>query len=484
MLPSPALECRGIRKSFGSIRVLSDVSFKLGKGTLLSVVGENGAGKSTLMNIIGGVLAPSGGEMLLGGAIYRPASPADASVAGIAFVHQELNLFPNLTIADNLALISPPLKSLFGISWVDRKQQIEDARRLLAEVGLDLDPTTKVELLSQGERQLMEIARALGSKAMVVIFDEPTTSLPGRDVERLFGIIDDLRRRGIAIIYISHALDDVLRIADQVIVLRDGAVAASGMRGQFSRGELITAMVGRSVEQLYPDKPLGSSRDVIFEAQHLSSPGVIHDVSFQLHCGEILGVSGLLGSGRTELLRILFGLDACPAGDILLKGDSILKTSTRERIVRGMAFVTESRREDGLYLDDSVASNLRSIFHTRLDVPGTVAELQIQSSNLDSLPVRYLSGGNQQKVAFGKWLASPPAVLLLDEPTRGIDVAARLELYRTVVRLAEAGTAVLMVSSEIEELVGMCHRVLVMRKGEVALETGDLDRETILGAAV
>jgi ribose transport system ATP-binding protein len=401
-------------------------------------------------------------------------------------VHQELNVFTNLSIADNLFLTAFPVRRRFGIPTIDRGKVRSRAETLLREAGLDLDPDTPVDRLSQGERQLVEIARALGADAHVLILDEPTTSLARADVDRLFSIVKALAGRGMAVIYISHALDDVLQLCDDLVVLRDGQVAASGTRREFDKAKLISAMVGRPINQLYPEKPPRSPGEIVLEAEGVSQPGLVHDVHLTLRRGEIAGISGLMGSGRTELARILFGLDSCASGEIRLNGQRINELGVRGRIRKGMAFVTESRREDGLLLDQPVDPNLRIVANPRGPLDHLAGELRIRAANLTRQPVHHLSGGNQQKVALGKWLLRDPAVLILDEPTRGIDVGARSEIYAKIHELAARHVAILVISSEIEELIGICDRILVMRQGEVQKEfaVSDFDREEILRASV
>jgi ribose transport system ATP-binding protein len=469
------LQCESLTKSFSGVPVLRGVSLGVEAGRVLGIAGENGAGKSTLMNLIGGVHKPDSGSMLWNGAPYVPSGPLDAERHGISFVHQELNLFPNLSIADNV----------FLLPRIDRRTKATRTRDLLTRVGLDLDPAALVETLPPGDRQLVEIAKALRSEAQMVILDEPTTSLSSREIDRLFAVVRDLRSRGISLLYITHALEHLLGLSDSILVLRDGAVVDSGAVAEFDENRLVTSMVGRPVTQLFPPRDRRSSGQTVLEVRGVSEPGVVENIGFDLAAGEILGVAGQMGSGRTELARILFGLDRASAGTVSLKGVRIERLRPRERIRLGLAYVTESRREDGLFMDATLAENMRIVQPSTTDVAELVSALRIACSDPDRQPVSQLSGGNQQKVALGKWLAAQPSVLILDEPTRGIDVGAKQEIYAFIARLAAGGMALLVISSEIEELLGLCDRVMVMAKGEVRgmFVPGD-GREAIMRAAL
>lgn len=484
---TPLLRLDRISKGFSGVPVLREVSLTLGQGEVLGIAGENGAGKSTLMNILGGVIAPDSGGMVLDDLVYAPHDPHEAGARGISFVHQELNLFPNLTIAENLFLTDFPRRRRLGIPLIDRRSAGQAARCLLDAVELPLSPDTPVERLSQGERQLVEVAKALHRDARIVIFDEPTTSLAAAESARLFALIERLQARGAAVIYISHALADVRRLAGRILILRDGEVAAAGPAAEFTEERMISCMVGRPIGQLYPERrPVPPDAEPLLEARGLTHPAILEDVNFTLRRGEVLGIAGLMGSGRSELARILFGLDRCERGEILLSGDPIQHLPPRERIGRGLAFLTENRRDDGLLMPAGVLANLALVEARSGGLAGVAARVGVRCASLERQPVRQLSGGNQQKVALGKWLVSPPRVFLLDEPTRGIDVGARAEIYRIIAALAEAGVGILMISSEIEELTGMCDRILVMRRGEISssIERPDFDREQILRMAL
>jgi ribose transport system ATP-binding protein len=478
-----------IRKSFFGAPALRGVSFTLAASKVLGLVGENGAGKSTLMNVLGGVLPADGGTMTLDGQPYAPRHPAEAARRGVAFVHQELNLFPNLSVAENLFLPHLPR----------RQQRHAQAAELLAAVNLSVAPDTLVESLSPGEQQLVEIAKALGRHARLMIFDEPTTSLTQRETTRLFALIDRLRAQGIAVIYISHVLADVLRLCDELLVLRDGAVVAAGSQEAFTPDSLITHMVGRSLAQLYPTRQAAPSGEPVLVADALTQPGVLAEVSFTLRHGEVLGLAGLLGAGRTELARVLFGLDPCAHGSLRLNGAEMRQRSTRARIQHGMALLTENRRTEGLLMEAGIADNIALaalagfarkgwIAAARLQaaVNEAAAAVQLKGASHTEQAVRTLSGGNQQKVVLAKWLLQKPAAFILDEPTRGVDVGARYEIYRLIHQLADDGAGVLLISSEIEELIGMCDRILVMRRGALAAsyDRAAFDREAILRAAL
>jgi ribose transport system ATP-binding protein len=492
------IEFQNISKSFFGVAALTDVSFNVRCNTTIGLIGENGAGKSTLMNILGGAYATDGGEMRLNGQSFTPKNPAEASSAGIAFIHQELNLFINMTIADNIFIDRYPRHS--GLPLIDKKEMRRQTQSLLAALELNLAPDLPVERLQPGERQMIEICKALHIGANVIIFDEPTTSLTTRESEKLFAIIQSLRKNGATIIYISHILKDIVAISDEIVVLRDGKVVDIGKTAEFTTQRMISSMCGCDLQQLFPERKGRAQETIKLEVKKLSSAGQIENVNMQVMTGEIIGLFGLMGSGRTELARLLFGVDRADAGEVTISFRSLKKPRPGKCINAGMAFVTENRREEGLLMDASVHDNLGLVSLSNyvrrtprlLNLPKMSQAVTAQAkqvklkSGLDlQTPVKNLSGGNQQKVVIGKWLLNHPEVFILDEPTRGIDVGAKFEVYSIINQLADAGAAVIFISSEIEELLGLCDRLLVLRNGEIVarFNHSEFEEKKILQAA-
>jgi ABC-type sugar transport system ATPase subunit len=487
-----------IEKSFFGVRVLKNISLGIPRGAVLGLVGENGAGKSTLMNVVGGVVAPDAGEMLLDGRPYAPRSPGAANAAGVAFIHQELNLFTNLSIAENIFINGFP--HVKGLPLLHRGAMRARTKQYLDAVDLQVSPDTLVEKLSPGERQLAEIAKALSFNARLIIFDEPTTSLTARETDRLFTLIERLRADGASIVYISHILGDVMRLADRIAVLRDGELVGEGPKAEFTVGRMISLMVGRDIQQLYPLRTATPTTVPALEVRGVSQRGIVEQIDFTLYKGEMLGVFGLMGSGRTELARILFGMDSCERGEILVNGTPHPRRSPRDSIDQGLAFVTENRREEGLLMDISISNNigLAALPHyaaasvtplregkLNAQIAGVVDSLKIKAADVRQQAVKTLSGGNQQKAVIGKWLLNRPEVLIVDEPTRGVDVGAKFEIYTILAQLAADGAGVLFISSELDELLGVCDRILVMSNGEVQaiFARDEFDKERILRAA-
>ena len=495
------LRISSLDKSFFGVPVLRDVGLELRRGEVLGLVGENGSGKSTTMNILGGIHQKDAGRIELDGREIAPQTPREAQALGIAFIHQELSLFPNLSIEENLFLDHFP-RLLGRLPFIDRAHMRERAKAALAFVDLAVSPGTPVSRLAQGERQLVEIVKALSRDARLIIFDEPTTSLTARESARLFGIIERLRSQGLSIIYISHILGDVMRLCDDIVVLRDGQVMTAAPRAELAIERIITLMVGRTIDHLFPPRTTAPDLDrTALSVRGLSQPGVVRDIGFDLHAGEVLGISGLMGSGRSELARMIFGLDGYAAGTITVNGVKLPRHSPRQAMRHGLAFLTEDRRGEGLMMEASIQDNIvlpslpehASRFLHFLDLrtlggrAKTMAEtVRVHARSFDRAAVRTLSGGNQQKVVIAKWLLRRPTIFILDEPTRGIDVGAKYEVYKIINQLVAEGAAVLFISSEIEELIGMTDRIMVMSRGELRgfHARAQYQREALLRAAL
>ena len=476
------LRLHEVSKAFGGVHALRGVSFDLEAGEIHALVGENGAGKSTLVRMVTGAHAPDSGTIEIAGRRIECADPVEMRALGVAPIYQQPALFPDLTVAENLAVGLEPTGVWRMVSWRRRRQR---ARELLARVGAGIDVDAPARTLRMAEQQLVEIARALGADARVVLMDEPTASLTDREAARLFELVHDLRARQIGVVYISHRLDEIAVLADRVSVLRDGELVATRRVAETSGGELIRLMVGRELRTIFPKRtvPIG---DVVFEAEKLSCRASgIGDVTFQVRAGEIVGFAGLVGAGRTELARVLFGLTPSDGGVIGLRGSAARIATPADAVKLGLAYLPEDRRRHGVIAEMSVAANttlasLRAItrasfldFEKERAIATTYLErFAIKARSIDA-PVATLSGGNQQKVALERWLAARPHVLMLDEPTQGVDVGAKAEIHNLIVDLAAQGLAILLISSDLSELLGLSDRVVVMRSGTVA---GTLDR--------
>ena len=492
-MPIPLLEARSLTKSFPGVRALKGVSLSVQRGEVLAVIGENGAGKSTLMKILAGVQTADSGEILLDGQPLAIRSVHDALANGIALIHQELNLADNLDVAANIFLGREPRR----LGLLDTARMQREAREFLDAVGLDVRPEVLVSSLAIGQQQLVEIAKALSTQARVLIMDEPTSSLSAREAANLFKVIRDLRARGVSIVYISHRLGEVKLLADRVTVLRDGENVGDLLREQISHAAMVKLMVGRDLSQFYPHEP-HQPGDVALEVANLRTPAhPAHTVSFSVRAGEIVGLAGLVGAGRTEVLLTLFGVTPALGGTIRVSGKEIFPRSPLEAIYAGLALVPEDRKKQGVILEMTVRENIslaslrrdqRNGFLNRRREAELSAEMlgamRIKTPS-DRQIVQFLSGGNQQKVVLGKWLAIQPRVLFLDEPTRGIDVGAKQEIYKLMEELARKGVAILFVSSEMEEVLGMSDRVLVMHEGRLTgeLARGELSEEAVMHLA-
>ncbi len=482
--PQPALAMEGVSKRFPGMLAVDRVDFDVLPGEVHALMGENGAGKSTLMRILTGSFDDYEGTIRIGGREARIHSPAAAREQGIGMVYQELSLARPISIAENLLVGRLPVR--WG-GFIDRPQLLREARACLGLVGLDLDPLLTVEEISQHEAQLVEIAKVLGGQPCILILDEPTSSLSRDEVQRLFSILRDLRNRGLAIVYISHHLPEIFEIADRVTVMRDGRRIATKEIHEVTQQSLVQMMVGRSMDEFYLRREARIGATVL-RAERLTRFGFFHDVSFTLHAGEILGVAGLSGAGRTELARSLCGLDPLHAGRAFLSDEALTPNDYPRNAAKGLVYLSEDRKVDGLFLRLPVRTNLLAGLCSRRG-NGTVVqrcldELAIAAASPE-VDAGTLSGGNQQKVLLGKWLATEPKVLILDEPTRGVDVGAKRKIHEAVMALADRGAAVLLISSDLPELAGLSDRAVVMRNGHLIgeLSKAQLSEEALLLAA-
>ena len=483
------LEVSGISKSFPGVRALHEVGFSVDRGEVVALLGENGAGKSTLMKILAGVQPADRGEISIDGKMVKVSSVEEGLAQGIALIHQELNLATNLSVGANIFLGREPKKR----GLIDEKTIAAESRKYLDKVGLDVPPETLVGDLTIGKQQLVEIAKALSTDARILIMDEPTSSLSQRETGRLFEVVKDLRGNGVSIVYISHRLAEVIELADRVVVLRDGENAGELKKGEVTHDTMVSLMVGRDLSQFYAHMPLDAG-EMVLSVSGLRTPvHPGHELNFELKAGEIVGLAGLVGAGRTELLESLFGIAPAVGGTIEVNGAAVTISNPRDAIEAGLALVPEDRKQQGLILDMAVADNLSLASLERdqrkgflnFDAENAISKEMVERMRIktpsDRQIVRFLSGGNQQKVVIGKWLAMKPGVLLLDEPTRGIDIGAKQEIYALMEELAEQGVAILFVSSEMEEVLGMADRVLVMHEGQL---TGELKRDQMSEEAI
>ncbi|MDI1336335.1 MAG: sugar ABC transporter ATP-binding protein [Lacunisphaera sp.] len=492
--PQPLLTLRRVAKNFGGVRALRGVDFDLHAGEVHALLGENGAGKSTLIKVATGAHTPDSGEIIVGGRSLSGLTPALAQQLGIACIYQQPALFPDLTVAENIGLRLEHGRALRRIDWPARRTQ---AATLLVRVGATIAPDAEVGTLSMPEQQLVEIACAVGAGARIVIMDEPTAALTQREQERLFTVVRELRAAGTGVIYISHRLEEIFALADRVTVLRDGESVGTHPVAAMDQAALIKLMVGREVSQLYPpaESPPG---DVVLALQNTGcAAGGVRDVSLEVRAGEVLGLAGLVGAGRTELARVLFGITPADAGEIRLNGQVVTIASPPEAIARGIAYVPEDRRRHGVILEMPIAQNMTMAIHSRL-FPGAwlrdgaertlaldyVRDLAVKCAGCDA-PGGSLSGGNQQKVSLARWLATKPRVLILDEPTQGVDVGAKSEIHKIIRRLAKEGLAVIMISSDLPEVLGMSDRIGVMRGGTLtAVLPGGSDAHVVMATAL
>ncbi|MDN5851624.1 MAG: sugar ABC transporter ATP-binding protein [Actinomycetia bacterium] len=487
------LVLRDVAKSFGAVKALRSSSLTVQPGSIHALVGENGAGKSTLVKIVAGVHRRDGGVFRFQGDDVDFTSTASSKAAGIAVIYQEPTLFPDLSVTENIFMGRMP----HGRGRrIDKAAMVAEAESIFERLGVDIDPRRPAQGLSIADQQIIEIAKAISLDASLLIMDEPTAALSGVEVERLFAVARSLRDEGRALVFISHRFDEVFQLADTVTVMRDGAYVDTLAIAETSVDEMVALMVGREVGDLYPKTP-AELGDVVLDVSGLSSHGVFRDVSFHVRAGEIVGLAGLVGAGRSEIARAVFGIDAYDSGRVQLEGKDVPGSNPRAAITAGMAFVPEDRRQQGLVTEGSVTRNIAGVIRKRLAKAGLLttgmenaaarpwaATLEVKTGALD-MPATTMSGGNQQKVVIAKWLATKPRLLIIDEPTRGIDVGTKAEVHRLLSELAGQGMAILMISSELPEVLGMADRVVVVCEGEVTAEIdrADATPEIVMHAA-
>lgn len=483
------LEFKNINKSFSGVKALKDVSFAVKRGEVHALLGENGAGKSTLMKILSGAYFRDSGEVIFDGEACDFKETNDSENKGISIIYQELNLIPDLSVAENLFIHHQPRKK----GLIDWKKMNEEAAKLLEKVGLDCDPRTPIRKLSVAQQQMVEISKAMNRELKLLIMDEPTSSLTEGETRTLFRLIADLKSRGITILYISHRMDEIFEICDSFTVMRDGCYISSGKISETNMDEIVKQMVGRELSQVYPKHEFQIG-EVIFTGEHITNGAEVKDVSFELKRGEILGFAGLVGAGRTETFKAVFGYDRRKKGKITIHGKEAVIHSPKDAIRLGLGYVPEDRRNEGLVTGMPVVDNVIMAKIRKALTNGFYSAAKAKKicrSYIDSMSIKtpseyqkakYLSGGNQQKVVLAKWLNCDSEILILDEPTRGIDVNAKREIYQMIVDLVNRGKSIILISSDLSEIIGLCNRVYVMYEGEVfgMLEKQDFSQENIM----
>lgn len=473
------LEMKGIVKEFPGVKALKNVDFSLRKGEIHALLGENGAGKSTLMKVLSGVYAKDAGEIILDGHVVEFSGPREAQHLGIGIIHQELNLVPELTVMENIFLGREPHR----LGFIDKKSMYADAKEILCKLGSDIKPNALISELSIGAQQMVEIAKQLSQKTQILIMDEPTAALTEKETDNLFTIIRQLAANGVGIVYISHRMEELFALSHRITVMRDGSYVGTVNTAEVAFDHLVKMMVGRELTDRFPKEQVTVGEEVLRVAG-LNRTGVLHNISLSVHAGEIVGLAGLMGAGRTELARAIFGADPIDSGEILIDGEKVLIQSPADGIKAGIGLITEDRKHEGLVLSMSVGENislaaLKSVCQKtfiknaveRNLIEQHISNLNIRTPNA-AKEVKGLSGGNQQKVVIAKWLSNNPKVLIMDEPTRGVDVGAKAEIYHIMNMLVKEGVGILMISSELPEILGMSDRILVMSRGEI---TGELN---------
>ena len=488
------LEIHNISKSFPGVKALDDVSFKVERGTIHALVGENGAGKSTLIKILAGIYRADSGNIILEGKSVHFRTPHEAQLSGISVVHQEIKLAETLSVAENVFLGNLIYTKFKTVNW---KAMYKKAQEMINNLDMDIDVEEPVENLSMAKKQIVEICKAITLNCKVLIMDEPSASLTQRELEVMFEIIRRLKKEGFTIIYISHRLEEIFDLADNVTVLRDGRHIGTVPISQVNRERLISMMVGRELENEYPKEYIQIGEPIL-EVKNLNRKGVLHNISFTVYKGEVLGFAGLVGSGRTELARAILGIDKIDSGEIILKGQPIKNKNFREAIARGFGFVSEDRKQEGIFPIFPVSQNICMVSIEKIITRGLLSKklerkyaeeyiqkLHISTPSIDT-EVQYLSGGNQQKVVIAKWLLKNSEIIFLDEPTRGIDVGAKVEIYKIINDLVKEGKTIIMISSELPEVIGMCDRIIVMHGGRIVgeLSQREASQEKIMSLCV
>ena len=469
------IEMRGIDKSFGSNQVLKQAGFTLESGEVHALMGENGAGKSTLMKILTGVYTKDAGTVLVDGKEVNYKNPQEAEKAGIVFIYQELNVMFDLTVEENL-FMGKEIHGKFGIC--DRKAMQKKAREALNTLGVDISPKTVMSELSVGQQQMVEICKALMADAKVIIMDEPTAALTQSETVALFKVIESLRKKGVSMVYISHRMEEIFELCDRITVLRDGSYIGVKNIPETNMNEIVKMMIGREIGERYPSRDVKIGKEVL-KVKGLTRKGTFHDVSFSVRAGEVLGVSGLMGAGRTEIMQAIFGNLSYESGSIEIDGKEVKISNPKQAMEQGIGFITEDRKTEGLMLDKSIRENISLCNLGRISKSSVIskeAEKNMVAEAIKDLHIKCfgpyhecnnLSGGNQQKVVLAKWILTNPKILILDEPTRGVDIGAKKEIYSIINKLAAQGVAIIMVSSELPEVLGMSNNIMVVREGEV-----------------
>ena len=476
------IEMRGIDKAFGGNKVLRNAGLTINNGEIHALIGENGAGKSTLMKILTGVYTKDAGTVIVDGKEVSYKNPKEAEEAGIVFIHQELNVLFDLTVEENM-FMGKEITNRLGVC--DTKAMRNEVNRVLDKLGVRINPNTRMDRLSIGQQQMIEIAKALMIDAKVIIMDEPTAALTQSETQILFQIIKNLKEKGVSIIYISHRMEEIFELSDRITVLRDGQYIATKRTIDTDMNDVVKMMIGREIGERYPERnsKIGT---VIFEVKNLNCPGLFKDISFQVHAGEVLGVSGLMGAGRTEIMKAIFGDMPNVTGKIFIDEEEVINKNPRQAMKNGIGFITEDRKLEGLMIEDSIMKNISIANLGKISKNGVIQnklEKNLIKENIEELHIKCigpshectnLSGGNQQKVVFAKWIDTDPKVLILDEPTRGVDIGAKKEIYNIINKLAATGVGIIMVSSELPEVLGMSDRIMVVREGKI---TGILPKE-------